>query len=198
MLPVIQKQAVHWYLHLKMSKHSRFIYVHFDKKMVFWIQMFCFSSGEEQEQQQDVVLFSTHKQHNSRLFLNLTENQWQLICSVMCVLCTGLRAYNSYSMFPRHSGDDAELMVVRHSKLSAALCCVFMCEIEEWEIAAEYTMGVLSAKTLSECSKVHCKRALCWTLFKSRTQQMPLPPHQMALCHNTIRPLLLLSLSLSQ
>lgn len=48
-----------------MSKHSAFIYVHFDLKSVFCIQMFCFSLDTEPEQQQDIVLFSTHQQHNS-------------------------------------------------------------------------------------------------------------------------------------
>lgn len=65
MLLAGQKQATKGYLYVKMSKHSAFIYVHFDLKSVFGIQMFCFSLDTEPEQQQDIVLFSTHKQHNS-------------------------------------------------------------------------------------------------------------------------------------
>lgn len=49
----------------------------------------------------------------------------------MCFTGSGLPVYNSFSMFPRHRGDAAELLVVPRSKLSAALCCVLKCEIEE-------------------------------------------------------------------
>lgn len=80
-------------------------------------------------------------------------------CDV-CFTGWGLPVYNSFSMFPRHRGDGAELLVGPRSKLSAALCCVLKCEIEEREIAEEDTMGVLSAKTFSECSEVDCKRVL--------------------------------------
>lgn len=44
-----------------MSKHSAFFHL----KWVFCIQMFSFSLDTEPEQQQDIVLFATHKQHNS-------------------------------------------------------------------------------------------------------------------------------------
>lgn len=60
-----QKRATNRYLHVKMSKCSSFIYIGFDLKLLFSTQMFCFSLDTEPEQQQHIVLFSTHKQHNS-------------------------------------------------------------------------------------------------------------------------------------
>lgn len=56
LLPAVPKQAPHRY-----PLHT--FYLCFDLKRVFCIQSFCFP---EQEQRQDVVLISSHKQHNSQ------------------------------------------------------------------------------------------------------------------------------------
>lgn len=47
-----------------MSTHS-FIYIRIDLKSLFCIHIFCFLLDTEPEHQQDIVLFSTRKQHNS-------------------------------------------------------------------------------------------------------------------------------------
>lgn len=147
-----------------MSKHS-FIYIRFDLKSLFCIQICCFSLDTEPERQQDIVQFSTRKQHNStsRRALIFKPHRKSVTADVwrdVRFICTGLHVYNSCGILPCHSGDAAELLAVRCSRLSAALCCVLMCEIEEREIAEEATMAVLSAKTWSECSKVHWKCTL--------------------------------------
>lgn len=107
---------------------------------------------------------------DERLFLNLVENQRQLICGVMCVSHACVTC-----MLPCHSGDAAELLVVRCSRLSAALCCVLV-----WNSGVRDSRGVHNGcfyqLKLSLCSKVRSSSSSNAFTQQHYTSPSPFPP----------------------